>query len=101
MTVSKIFGWYKKDFGDSLVDACHWAMQYLPTAKKAALGRLLHLTDDAEGGGGCKGSKVKLKYFPYDWGDNSTANSKHSQPPGSHKHAAGAGGGTGAGAAAL
>lgn len=72
VTVSRIFSWYKKDFGKDTIDACHWAMQYLPPGKKAAMQRLLNLVGEASSSWGwnCISPAVSLKYFEYNWGSN-------------------------------
>lgn len=76
VTASKIFSWYKVDFGGSNLALACWAMLYLPTPKQAILARML----------GCKPSAIT----------SAAATATASATAG-----AGAGGGAGAGSGAV
>lgn len=54
VTLSKIFGWYRSDFGPGSQDVLYWSLSYLPSAKRKLLQRMLGINDTgaATGGGG-------------------------------------------------
>ena len=81
VTASKIFSWYKVDFGGSNLALACWAMLYLPTPKQAILARML----------GCKPSAIA----------SAAATATASAAAATATAGAGAGGGAGAGSGAV
>lgn len=57
--LSKIFGWYKKDFGESNQQLLESVLSFLRGERKEELGKLLDQQNS--------GKSVKIKYNDYDW----------------------------------
>ncbi|XP_060785899.1 uncharacterized protein zgc:152951 [Neoarius graeffei] len=61
LKLSKIFKWYKTDFGDTDEKLLNWVLNHMRASqKKTSLKTLLST------------GKVKVSYMPYDWSTNST-----------------------------
>lgn len=58
VTMSKIFEWYQKDFGDNPVDVLLWASEFMSEKSKNNIRDL------------AQGDKLKIKYSDYDWSLN-------------------------------
>lgn len=58
--LSKIFYWYRADFGETDEELLRWVARYIPPPQQE--GFLLHVTSEA---------KMKVVFQPYDWGSNS------------------------------
>ena len=56
--LSKIFGWYARDFGDSAGAIAAFVLELLRGEKREALQSIL------------KAYRFKVRHMPYDWSDN-------------------------------
>lgn len=69
VTLSRLFDWYRVDFGRNDAEVLGRVATFLEGAEAgAALGRILSGTDGTAGG-------ITVEYSEYDWGDNSAGSS--------------------------